>query len=67
MTGLKLDQFVEEAICDKYVQLSLGDLPKVSCGWRHKPRLIHDNIRYMYSAIYTARDFYNIILFAVYI
>ena len=31
MTSLKLDQFVEEAICDKYVvELSLGDLPKVS-------------------------------------
>ena len=37
MTSLKLDQFVEEEICDKYVvELSLGDLPKVSCSWRDK-------------------------------
>ena len=38
MSSLKLDQFVEEAICDKYVvELSLGDLLRVSCSWRCKP------------------------------
>ena len=46
MTSLKLDQFVEEDICDKYVvELSLGDLPKVSCSWRRKLRPINDNLR----------------------
>ena len=45
ITSLKLDQFVEEEICDKYVvELSLGDLPKVSCRWRRKPRPINDNV-----------------------
>ena len=35
MTRLKLDQFVEEAICDKYVvELKRR---KVKCSWRHKP------------------------------
>ena len=30
MISLKLNQFVEKALCDKYVvELSLGDLPKV--------------------------------------
>ena len=44
MTSLKLDQFVEDAICDKYVvELSPGDLPKVSCSWRRKPWPISDN------------------------
>ena len=47
MTSFKLDQFVEEEICDKYVvELSLGDLPKVSCSSRRKPRPINDNLRY---------------------
>ena len=32
MRSFKHDQCVEEEICDKYVvELSLGDLPKVSC------------------------------------
>ena len=47
MTSLKLDQFVEEEICDKYiVELSLGDHPKVSCNWRRKPRPLNNNICY---------------------
>ena len=46
MTSLKLDQFVEEAICDKYVvELSLGDLPNMSCSWQHKSWPIDDNLR----------------------
>ena len=44
--SLKLDQFAEEAICDKYVvELSLGDLPKVNCSLRRKPWPINDNLR----------------------
>ena len=43
MTRLKLDQFVEKEICDKYVvELSLGDLQ--SCSWRRKPWPINDNL-----------------------
>ena len=49
MTSLKLDQFVEE---EDVVELSLGDLPKVSCSWRRKPRPINDNLRYMYIISY---------------
>ena len=38
MTSLKIDQYLGEAICDKYVvELNLGDLPKVSCSSRRKP------------------------------
>ena len=45
MASLKFDQFVEESICDKYgVELSQGDLPKVSCSWRRKPWPIDDNL-----------------------
>ena len=44
---MNLDQFVEEKKCDNYVvKLSQGDLPKVSCSWRRKPRPINDNLRY---------------------
>ena len=47
MTNLNLDPFVEKEICDKYVvELSQGDLPKVSCSSRRKPRLINDNLCY---------------------
>ena len=46
MRSFKLDQFVEEEICDKYVvELSLGDVPKVSCSSRRKPWPIDDNLR----------------------
>ena len=52
MTSLKLDQFVGEAICDKYVvELSLGDLLKVSCSWRRKPWPIYDNLLHQLSRI----------------
>ena len=47
MADLKVDQFVEEEICDKYiVELSLGDVPRASCDCWRKPRPINDNLRY---------------------
>ena len=52
MAGLKVDLFVEEEIRHKYIiELSLRDLPKVSCDCWRKPRPINDNLHYIANII----------------